>query len=134
MVCIFATMMLPQSSSSASEDEDVVAQRLSAIGGGHLTINKGGRPLPHLCSLFLRQGRQRGNNDKDNNGNDNTLTSKSSTIFMLRGEGRNGHCLIAVVVICGSNGGAQRALLVEGRGELPSLSAAIATTTKLLTT
>jgi hypothetical protein len=34
---------------------------------------------------------------------------------MLRA-GRNGHCLIVVVVVGGSNDGAQHALSVEGRG------------------
>jgi hypothetical protein len=37
-------------------------------------------------------------------------------------------------VVDGSNGGAQRALPVEGRGELISLHAAIATTTMLSST
>jgi hypothetical protein len=44
----------------------------------------------------------------------------------------NGRCLILVVVVAGSDGGAQRALSVEGRGELLSLLAGIATTTMLL--
>jgi hypothetical protein len=75
-------MTTPRALLSASEDEDIVARRLSAIGGGHLSINKGRRPLPHLCPLFLQQGKQRGNEDKDNNNNDNNNNpiSESSTI------------------------------------------------------
>jgi hypothetical protein len=48
--------------------------------GGHLTINKGRRPLPCLCPLFLQQGRQRGNNNKDNNDSNDDPISKLSTI------------------------------------------------------
>jgi hypothetical protein len=83
-------MMMPQASLSASEDEDVVAQLLSAIARGHLSINKGGRPLPHLCPLFLWQGRQRGIDNEDNKDNNNNLISKlllDTTIsLMLRGQ------------------------------------------------
>jgi hypothetical protein len=67
--CIFAMMTLPRASLSACVDEDVVVGQLLAIGGGHLTINKGGRPLPCLHPLFLWQGRQRGDNNEDNNDN-----------------------------------------------------------------
>jgi hypothetical protein len=45
------------------------------------------------------------------------------TTSLMRGQGekgghfsRNGHCRIAVVVVGGGNGGAWRALLVQGRG------------------
>jgi hypothetical protein len=64
-----------------SKDEGILAQQLLAIRGGQLTINKGGKPLPCLCPLFLRQGRQRGNNYKNSNDNNNNLISKSSTIW-----------------------------------------------------
>ncbi len=76
------------------------------------------------------------------NDNDHDPISKSPTIWpcstqqQLYAEraGRNGCYLIAVVVVGGRDGGVQRALPVEGRGELPSLHAAIATTTMLLST
>ncbi len=80
MACIVATMMLPRALLSASEDEDVVAQQLLAIGGGRLTINMGGRPLPCFHPLFFWQGRQRGNNNKDNNDSNDDPISKLSTI------------------------------------------------------
>jgi hypothetical protein len=43
---------------------------------GHSTIIKGGRPLPCLHPLFLQKGRQRGNNDEENNGNNDNPISK----------------------------------------------------------